>query len=68
MTSKELVEAMLIASYGDIEDNIYEVMAKEVGVPFIIKTKHENNIDLTDEEVDYLVAIMEKENSLNEEK
>lgn len=45
-----------VLDQGYDEDEIYEVVEETIGMDAIIKYKHENNQELTKEEVDYLVS------------
>lgn len=48
---KEIIKA----GEFDFPSDIYRVVEEEFGLPFIIKTKYENNISLEDEEVEFMI-------------
>ena len=54
---KEFGKKLIVDNHGDIDD-IYDTLENQFGREFIINTKHENYIDLEDEEIEYLIGLM----------
>lgn len=52
--SKEIIKECL----GSIDSDTYEVIKRHLGVGFIINAKRDLGYDLEDEEIDYLVEMM----------
>ena len=50
------MEIIKVLDKGFDEDAIYQLVEVEVGIDAIIKFKHNNNIELTEKEIDYLVS------------
>ena len=48
--------AAYIIVNGEMTDRVYDKIEEELGIAFIIKTKRENDIQLTDSEIDYLIT------------
>ena len=54
---KEFGKKLIVDNHGDVDD-IYDTLENQFGREFIINTKHENYIDLEDEEIEYLIGLM----------
>lgn len=55
--SKEIIKQCL----GSVDCDTYEVMKRHLGMEFIINAKRDLGYDLEDEEIDYLVEVMNKQ-------
>lgn len=44
------------SEYSCLDSAIYDVLEEEFGIGFIIKTKHDANMELEDKEIDYMVS------------
>ena len=51
----ELVKSIIIAN-EESNAKVYDTIEEEYGIGFIIKTKHENGIPLSEEEINYMVG------------
>ena len=58
---EEITKGILDCNYGELEDDVYNVLAKYASIPFIINYKREKEYDLDDKEIDYLVRLMNNE-------
>lgn len=58
---EEITKGILDCNYGELEDDVYNVLAKYASIPFIINYKREKEYDLDDKEIDYLVSLMNNE-------
>ena len=54
---EEFGKKLIVDNHGDVYD-IYETLEEQFGKQFIINVKHENHIDLEEEEVSYLINLM----------
>lgn len=54
---KEFGKKLIVDNHGDVDD-IYDTLEDQFGREFIINTKHKNYIDLEDEEIEYLIGLM----------
>lgn len=54
---REFGKKLIVDNHGDVDD-IYDTLESQFGKEFIINTKHENYIDLEDEEIEYLIGLM----------
>ena len=59
-TIEMIAKAAIDSCQGELEEDLYRVLVHEVGKLFIIKYKHSSGYALTDEEIDYLIAFMDK--------
>lgn len=58
---EEITKKILDCNYGEIEEDVYNVLANYTSIPFIINYKREKEYDLNDKEIDYLVSLMNNE-------
>lgn len=58
---EEITREVLDCNYGELEDDVYNVLAKYATIPFIINYKRKKEYDLGDKEIDYLVGLMNNE-------
>lgn len=58
---EEITKKILGCNYGEIEEDVYNVLANYTSIPFIINYKREKEYDLNDKEIDYLVSLMNNE-------
>lgn len=52
---KEELAAKIIENMGEDDEGAYDAIEEDLGIDFIIKTKHNADIELSEEEIDYLV-------------
>lgn len=57
LAAKEKAELAkkVIENMDSLDDGAYDAIEEEMGISFIIRTKHAANIELSDDEIDYLV-------------
>lgn len=56
----EMAKDILRWCCGDVDDDVYKVLADYVGYPLLINYKREQNYELSDLDLDYLVDVMNR--------
>lgn len=55
-----IIRAVIDSSKGDLDDDLFHVLAGEVGILFISKYKFTKGYELSDREIGYLLGFVEK--------
>lgn len=53
---EEFARSIITATDGCLDAKVYDRLEEEFGIGFIIKTKRQNGINLSEAEIDYLVS------------
>lgn len=63
ITAEDLARHILDKSFGNVDTDAYDVIKKDLGMRFIVETKHELGLGLEQEEIDFLFDELAKKDA-----